>query len=182
MSNIKKYLLIGLLWVISSPIMMAQNINTAEYFFDADPGIGLGTPLSISISDTVSWTNQNISTASLSAGFHNLYVRVRYTTDEWSTAENRPFFLSSTSGAMTLITTISEAEYFFDNDPGIGIATPLSISTALDSLSWINQAISTASLSAGFHNLHVRVKDGDGRWSTTENRPFYLSVESSGTP
>jgi trimeric autotransporter adhesin len=184
MSNIKQCLLIGLFWVIGMPMAIGQ-MTAAEYFFDADPGIGLGTSLSVTATDSVSWTNLNIPTSGLTSGFHNLFVRVRYTTgglDRWSTAENRPFYLSNTSGATPLITTISQAEYFFDSDPGITLGTPLSIAAAADSLTWTSQAINSASLAVGFHNLYVRVKDGEGRWSTAENRPFYLSSGAGATP
>ncbi|MEM7373559.1 MAG: hypothetical protein AAF587_33350, partial [Bacteroidota bacterium] len=60
-------------------------------------------------------------------------------------------------------------EYFFDlADPGYGQATPLPIVPG-DSI-WELDSISLAGLSAGFHQLHVRVKDSTGLWSFTQNK------------
>jgi hypothetical protein len=61
---------------ISASSSDAANITAAEYFFDADPGVGNGTALSIGASGGVVNFTANIP-ASLSAGFHFLAIRVK---------------------------------------------------------------------------------------------------------
>lgn len=57
---------------------------------------------------------------------------------------------------------ITNAEYFFDLDPGPGNATPVTGFGSNDTLS-ISTTISTSGLSQGFHFLAVRVKDANNR-------------------
>lgn len=73
---------------------------------------------------------------------------------------------------------IIEAEYYFDNnDPGFGNATPLTGLTP-GTVTEINNTISTASLSAGWHYLNIRTKS-DSAWGGTERKMFYINDMSS---
>ncbi len=67
---------------------------------------------------------------------------------------------------------IIEAEYFFDIDPGIGNATPLSI-TPGDS-SDLKFLLPTSTLAEGFHTLHLRYKNDSTGWSMYESRTFQI--------
>ncbi|MBI3500295.1 MAG: hypothetical protein HY063_00725 [Bacteroidetes bacterium] len=40
-------------WIISSAGLFSQSIDSAEYFFDADPGVTKGFPLSITPGDSL---------------------------------------------------------------------------------------------------------------------------------
>jgi PKD repeat protein len=64
------------------------------------------------------------------------------------------------------------AEYFFDSEPGVGNAIPLSI-TPGDSVEF-NAPISLNGLSSGFHYFFLRLKNDLGKWSLAEQRSFYV--------
>jgi hypothetical protein len=63
------------------------------------------------------------------------------------------------------------AEYFINTDPGYGNATELAFGPA-PNVEDINFVVDIEGLGRGFHNLFVRVKDENGRWSLTNNKPF----------
>jgi len=74
---------------------------------------------------------------------------------------------------------INYAEYFFDNDPGRGNGTPVSITQAntIDA----NYSISTTGLSSGIHFLYFRFKDTDARWSLVNSKLLYITTNLSNT-
>lgn len=145
-------------------------VTKVEYFFDADPGQGNGTNVPVTATASL---NQNIVVpiTSLSNGFHNLNFRVRDDKGKWSHFATRTFYIVPplTNDAGTAIT---KAEYFIDNDPGVGLGTSVAVSNAAQ----INQTIVVpiTSLSPGFHNLNFRVRDDNGLWSHFATRTFYI--------
>ncbi len=148
----------------------AQNITNAEYFFNTDPGPGNGIPITVSTPGTVVNINTNISTATLSNGFHFIGIRLKDADGSWGLFEKRGFYISNTT---TDAADISAAEYFFDTDPGAGNGTALPIGASGAAVSF-TAAIPTA-LSAGFHFLAIRTKGSDGIWGHYEKRGFYIS-------
>lgn len=77
---------------------------------------------------------------------------------------------------------ISAAEYFIDNDPGVGNGTSIAITpTFNDSISFATN-IPTTGLSQGFHYLSIRVKDGNGMWGLYEARGFYTTANVPNKP
>ena len=102
-----------LLFFISSQTH-SQSILKGEYFFDTDPGVGNGAALTFAPGSTVNFTS-SISIASLSAGFHQLAIRVKETGGLWSEFESRGFYISAATADSP---NIVGAEYFFDADPG----------------------------------------------------------------
>lgn len=77
--------------------------------------------------------------------------------------------LSWTSTAQNIVA----AEYFLDTDPGLGQATPLSITSGVDVQS--THSINTSSWSEGVHNLCIRSKDDLGQWSESTCSQILLS-------
>jgi len=67
---------------------------------------------------------------------------------------------------------ITAAEYFFDTDPGVGLATPLAITP--DSQVIIFEDVSGAGLSPGLHTLYLRMKDSHEIWSQAKGREFRI--------
>lgn len=63
-------------------------------------------------------------------------------------------------------------EYFVDLDPGVGLATAISVTPGADVD--ISIAVPTTTLSKGFHSLHIRSQNADGNWSLYESRLFYI--------
>lgn len=78
------------------------------------------------------------------------------------------FFIAS---AQTL-PNISRLEYFIDTDPGFGKGTAVSITPATD-LNNLSFTVNISSLTPGFHNLHVRAQDANGKWSIVNTKTFY---------
>ncbi len=148
-----------------------------EYYIDSDPGIGSATPVSVSVAPKLD-INLTIPTASLPVGFHTLVVRVQSTNGDWSVIAAKSFYISQTNLAVPA--DIVAMEYYIDSDPGIGSATPVSVSVApkLD----INLTIPTASLPVGFHTLVVRVQSTNGDWSVIAAKSFYISQTNLAVP
>lgn len=156
----------------------AQNITAAEYFFDKDPGVGLGTALAVGTSGTTVNFTASVPTTSLAPGFHILAIRTKDENNVWGVFESRSVYIAS--GA-TNAPSIVAAEYFIDKDPGSGNATALSVGTAGDVVSF-TVPIPTTSLTPGFHILAIRTKDAAGTWGLFESRPFYISGTATDAP
>ncbi len=145
----------------------APEIVAAEYFVDTDPGFGNGTAISLAAGDSVQANNISIPTASLSLGIHMVYVRVKYSNDQWSVFSKKLIYIDNPADD-----PIVAAEYFIDTDPGIGNATAINI-TQGDSV-MANFTAPTNTLLIGGHWLHVRVKDAENRWSVYSKDSFYV--------
>ncbi len=136
---------------------LSQNITAAEYFIDADPGRGNGVPITISTpGDIVNFT-ANVSTASLSTGFHFVAIRTKDANGVWGLFETRGFYISSSA---TNAADIVSAEYFLDSDPGSGNGTATSVGTSGAVVNFT--AVIPTSLWPGFHFLAIRMKGADG--------------------
>src|SRR5260221_14677997 len=96
-------------------VLHAQQINTIEYFFDNDPGVGSGTKMTLNSGDLDSTINFAVS--ALTSGVHILNVRLKNSNNTWGTTYQSPVLIATgTDGSPT----IASAEYFFDTDPGFG--------------------------------------------------------------
>ena len=163
-----------LLFFISSQTH-AQDILKGEYFFDTDPGVGNGAALTFAPGSTVNFTS-SISIASLSAGFHQLAIRVKETGGLWSEFESRGFYISDATADSP---NIVGAEYFFDADPGNGNGIPIAVTAGVS----VNFTVSLpTSLSSGFHFLAIRTKGANGKWGVFESRGFYVTGSTSNSP
>src|SRR5688572_12841799 len=140
----------------------SQDIVRAEYFFDVDPGHGNGTPLTVPAAGSLVSFTASISTTGLDPGYHVLFVRTKSLGGPWSLYEPREF---------TIEGSITEAEYFFDDDPGIGNGTAMTVSTPAD-LAALTAAIPTTGLQPGYHLLFVRTRTTGGPWSLYDPREF----------
>ncbi len=152
------------------------NITGGEYFIDTDPGHGKGQPVSITPGNDLTNVsfNINISNANIGTGFHNLYIRFRDANGRWSQANVRTFYKEDINITNSTLPNITGGEYFIDTEPGLGKGQPVSIvpATDLTNVSF-NINISNANITPGFHNLFIRFKDANGRWSQTNVRTFY---------
>lgn len=166
-------LLFSLLTAVCSLQCLAQSIDSAEYFFDIDPGAGNGTTLAVNSGDTIADTSY-IKTTGLPTGFHSLYVRVKDSNQVWSLYEGGRFYIYDTiSQTAPASYPIAAAEYFYDTDPGIGNGTALNAFTPADTVT-LTDTLKKDTLAAGTHYLFVRVRDSMQVWSLTEARSFVI--------
>lgn len=173
-------IVIVLLLILCGPHLVAQNITAVEYFFDADPGHGNGTAVTVTPATVITDLTFNVNIAAQADGFHTLFVRAKDANNMWSPPYSRPFYKLSPADVAPAV-NINKIEYFFDADPGFGagINVPITPGLAITDHSF---AIPLTSTTDGFHTLYVRTRDANNRWSTAYSRPFYKLSASVGAP
>jgi Concanavalin A-like lectin/glucanases superfamily/MBG domain/CARDB/PKD-like domain/Secretion system C-terminal sorting domain len=147
----------------------AADIVAAEYFIDADPGTGNGSPIPVTNGAIVNFT-ANVPAGTVS-GFHFLAIRTKDANGKWGMYENRGFFVNNAS---TDAANIVAAEYFLDQDPGPGNGIPITVPTPGAN---INETFSLPldfNLPQGHHEFALRVKDADGKWGLFAKDTFYI--------
>lgn len=154
---------------ISTPFSNTADIITAEYFFDMDPGPGNATSLAIGSGEMVQFSVA-IPTA-FSAGFHYLGIRVKNADGAWGFFERRNFYILETAINSSKIIA---AEYFFDNDPGPGMANIINLPIQADTVT-SNLSFPVPCLSNGQHFLYIRVRDSLGRWGLFERDTLQIN-------
>lgn len=152
-------------------IHATQEMVAYQYFFDEDPGVDTpGNGAIVPITPTDSF-HQNVNLqvpSNLSAGIHYLYVRFKDTYGRWSIADRKMLFVQPGTDPMQ----ITAYQYYFDTDPGVGIAgngaiVPITPTSSLNQVIAINLP---SNLSSGVHNLFIRARDQYGRWSITDKK------------
>jgi len=157
--------------------LWSQNITQIEYFFNTDPGFGAGTPIPVvTPSPDLNNINHTIAIWSLSDGFYKLFIRVKDENGRWSHAKERAFLKQTVNFSAVPITY---AEYFFDTDPGMGNGTQIPIPVQSILIDTLSVGIDISGLNDGFHQLFVRVKDKNKRWSHTNKRSFLKETISA---
>lgn len=149
---------------IQGGLQMAT-LNAAEYFFDNDPGLGAGIQIPIGANGI----NQELALdlTGLSNGMHMAYIRVVDGAGQWSLYAQRLFQVVGNA-----IEEIVAAEYFFDNDPGLGNGFPISLNGFAASATL---ELDLNDLSNGVHTLYIRVKDANGIWSLYDQANFTVT-------
>jgi len=163
------------IWGAPEPVINANAPNVtidenkwavrAEYFFDVDPGDGLGGELILRAQGgngaPAMIDLDGIPTEGLIPGKHTLFLRIQDSEGVWGTIRSYPFNVIQTTY------TLTGSEFFIDNDPGAGAGMPLS---SLDG-TWdggserIAGVFDVSALTPGPHTLCVRAQDNTSRWS-----------------
>ncbi|MDZ4752623.1 MAG: hypothetical protein SGI87_13480 [Flavobacteriales bacterium] len=162
------YLLSTLFYVALCTSVFAQQVDGIEYFWNTDPGLGNGTYVAFETPSEVVVSNIDFSTAGLLTGRHILYTRAKSTDGNYGITKSKEIYL---------VSELLEAEYFWDQDPGLGNGTPFDISVA-QGLADGCEKLSTTGLSAGIHYLYFRTKSVDGKWSITRSQLVQLTNAS----
>ena len=158
-----------------------QQITAIQYYFDTDPGvgeIGNGAIVPVTPGASINQTFNIVLPGSLSEGFHSLLMRAKDEFGQWSIAERRSFYIVNNISTSQNIAAI---QYYFESDPGVGIAgnggiIPVSPASSITQSLAINIP---GTLTTGFHILCIRTMDESGRWSITERRSFYVFSTST---
>jgi hypothetical protein len=159
------------------------SLTQAEYFWDADPGEGSGTPL-LATDQNFDSAYEKVAVAGLgapSAGLHKFSIRVKDNQGVWGPAVTNVVKVEATN--TPLPTSLSQAEYFWDTDPGEGNGTPLlaadqSFDNAFENLLGVGIPIVNP---IGLHKFSVRVKDNQGVWGPVFKNAIYIESVLSAT-
>jgi len=158
-------------------VFILTKLTEAEYFFDTEPGFGIGTK--IALTNTPNFlvdTKLNIS--SLNEGIHILGLRVKDENGKWSFTYYK-FFLKEHTG-YNEIKDIVQGEYFFDTDPGFDNGKTLSIAQGANIT--LSEFLDVTGLPEGIHTLNIRFKDSAGNWTKNFTKMFlkvrYLNNEN----
>ena len=145
------------------------NINRIEYFFNEDPGYGLGDTIGINPDSTIDLFSA-IDLSGLDNGLNFLYIRAQDENGSWSNVYSKPFIVSGTTHPKVV-----EIHYAFDADPltGNGVKIDTSLLEA-DLKIDTNLFFPFDTLSTGFYQLYVRARDENNAWSFPIVRQFYV--------
>ncbi len=150
-------------------------INRGEYFFDVDPGFGNATPITISPQQDMILQNFTATTASLTPGYHKLYIRVRDGLGNWTHTLLRNVDIMNTLS----IGSIERIEYFLNTDPGVGNANVTVVSNPQSDGSF-TITIPQNQLQNGLDTIYFRVKDnGEKNWSLTQWKIQVITITTS---
>ncbi len=145
----------------------AQQITNAEYFWDTDPGQGNGTAI-LALDGAMDEAIEQVLSDSVnlpSVGIHSFNLRVLGLNGTWSNLFTHVINVKNNT-LTTRIAQVTQAEYYWDTDPGQGLATSI-----LAQDGGFNEIIeqlfadSVSLPSAGLHSFHLRVLGEDGFWS-----------------
>jgi len=166
-------ILFTLLCFINLGNIFSQNLTKAEYYFDSDPGVGNGTPITVTPGTELN-KSFDFNVSGLNPGFHRLFIRTADELGRWSIVKGHLFYVySDTYTDLTKTASDLEGfEYYFDTDQGVGKGTWVGVTPESEINSPVNY--STAGLSPGFHRLHVRARDTDGNWGHIRSHLFYV--------
>jgi hypothetical protein len=155
-----------------------RRVQGGEFFFDTDPGIGAATGF---IAADGSFDEVFEAAAGpageLSTGLHTLHVRLRDASGNWSPAFRTVVSVEAPSVPLRNV-AITQAEYFWDADPGTGSATAMlafdgAFNEALEQVFADAQSVPAT----GLHSLNVRVRGSDGAWG-----PLFRTVVAVEAP
>ena len=143
-----------------------------EYFWDSDPGLGLATPLpTIEQDESGATVLCQIPTDGLAVGSHLLGFRAI------SFSGGVPHYGPTLTQTITIPDEVvhdaafSSIEYFWDSDPGLGLATPLATTEQDESGATVLCAIPTDGLAVGSNHLlgirAISVSGGIPRYGPT---------------
>ena len=152
------FLLFG--WMGTPVHSQSPQVLTAEYFWDTDPGAGLATVMDASDGNFSSAFEQLIANATApSAGVHKLFVRVKGSDGAWATT-----FTVIVDVVALRHVKVTQAEYFWDTDPGAGSGSPMLAFDGNFTNAFEQVNASATSPLVGMHKLGFRVKGSDGMW------------------
>lgn len=156
-----------------------QNIVTAEYFIDTDPGFGNGTPITITPAVDINNLIASANTTGLTTGTHRFYLRTKNNEGSWGITSAKEFIVDldfAYPPSPAAPQNIIAAEYFIDTDPGTGNGIAVSLTAAVD-ISNVAINPSLVGLSNGIHRIYLRTKSNEGHWGITNVKDFLYDAD-----
>jgi len=174
----KKLLIFLLGWCmgITSHGQTPDNLTTAEYFWDTDPGFGKGAALALNGTEVN--TTLNVPTGTLSQGLHFLGIRLKTARGTWSPTQTQSVYIHAPNptGDPNNLTTV---EFFIDNDLGFGKNTVQKITAKGPEAALTVDLTIPPTLAVGTHLLGLRIQTERGQWSATQLSPFVVFSSQS---
>jgi Secretion system C-terminal sorting domain len=158
---------------VSPPL---NNIAELEYYVgNNDPGFGNGTNITIptGVTDATA-TNTTITFPAQPNGIQYLYLRSRDISGKWSETNYKQLLVGQLNYPLVSAAApaIGNLEYYIDNDPGFGNATPITF-PASTNVQLNNISITIPGVIAtGTHTFHIRSKQNP--WSLDNAKTFTL--------
>ncbi|MDB5202485.1 MAG: type sorting protein [Ferruginibacter sp.] len=155
-----------------------QNILAAEYFIDADPGVGLANTVAITAAVTISNINFSASTTGLTTGFHRMFLRTKNTEGSWAITATADFLYNLDPLYETGVVpqNITKAEYFIDVNTAFSSGSNIPLTGAVD-ISNQPATINVSGLTNGVHQLLIRSQTANGIWSITGTTDFLVNLD-----
>ena len=171
-----------LLLLMAAATSHAQVLTRAEYFVDADPGVGFATPVTLIPGDTV-MQDFSFSVSNLSPGFHTLNIRIRDVIGRWGVVMSSWIYIYGTQNQPVIpprYFPITKAEYFFDADPdqGMGISLPLIRGDTIDAYRYLR----VNGLDTGYHYLYLRAMGENNLWGLAQRTRFHVDTSTCNMP
>ncbi|MEM7103708.1 MAG: LamG-like jellyroll fold domain-containing protein [Bacteroidota bacterium] len=166
-------------WLIAklSDPAAAINITEAEYFWNTDPGLGNGTDIPVTASPDVNGLSFSADMSALPLGLNQLFVRTRDENGVWSHTSS--WLVGKMPDQATPI-NITDAEYFWNTDPGLGNGTDIPVIASPD-VNGLSFSADMSALPLGMNQLYVRTKDENGVWSHTARWLVFKLPDPSAT-
>lgn len=150
-------------WSVSAPQLFyyepvntlpAADIVQMEYFLDTDPGQGNATAISLAAGQAVTISFTELI-ADLPPGMHRLLVRSLDAAGNWSVTASQLFYKDNLQAMVQ--DSLQQLEWFWDNDPGFGMAQAIAIPKGKTVLQHFSFNVPVpASFSNQIHYLYVR--------------------------
>jgi len=152
------------------------SLTQAEYFWDADPGEGSGTPL-LSTDQNFDSAYEAVAVYGLGApstGLHKFSIRVKDNQGVWGPAVTNVVRVEPSNTPVPV--SLTQAEYFWDTDPGEGSATAFTAADGTFNASFEKLAQNGIAIvnPIGLHIFNVRVKDNQGVWGPVFKNAIYI--------
>ncbi|MCF6131702.1 T9SS type A sorting domain-containing protein [Flavobacterium wongokense] len=165
------------IWGMASQAQL-NKITQGEYFWDTDPGEGNATALTAAdgnFDNVLESVMQNTAAVPGTAGLHTFNIRLKDNVGVWG-----PVFknvVNTGNSTTTAYATLTQAEYFWDTDPGEGSATAVAAADNTFDAVLENVMQNTASIPAtpGLHTFSIRIKDNTGNWG-----PVFKNIVHTG--
>lgn len=165
--------------VTDTMITSVPAVLAAEYFWDADPGLGNGVSM-LAFDGNYDEAFEEFMVnglGSIAIGAHTFNARFRDSLNNWGSVFTTVVVVQDTQFSDQAILTHAEA--FFDNDPGPGNGIPIAAQDGNFDEAWeyLSDTLSASSLLPGPHLLSVRVQDEAQIWGPVFS--IVLRVDSS---
>ncbi|MDZ4822873.1 MAG: hypothetical protein SH856_05395 [Flavobacteriales bacterium] len=164
----KRNLPLSLLFCLMAYLPFAQ-IVSGEYFWNTDPGHGNATEFTIDPQADSVAESFDVPLAGLKSGRNLLYTRLKEDGGNYGIARSQNVYVRD---------ILSSAEYFWDLDPGCGLATPIKMISYSDSAMACGN-VSTTALGAGIHYLFIRMRSEDGSWAVPTRTELIISANAT---